>query len=268
MLLSFIFNGLLFLNSLFTGLPTQKVFFDFFQKKAVKAPAISTSQPDSEQTASTRKPASKQAVSKRKPDFEQTDEPITEQASSTIEPALEQADFSDSEETTAPQEPSQQWKEVSPFKNGKLSLYQWENNQNILISIRKAKGQSIKKISDLQAFFSKMEKRKLVTFSKTSIKDRKVSRSHVKNTNNTALLYTSGTYVDFQKQIVVFEDFSFYHDKMSLHILVHNTQQSTKEETHAIYSFLEDTILSENSLALKEQKDFLSLIEQIKNENI
>lgn len=181
-------------------------------------------------------------------------------SSATTEKTSEQTSFSNPEEKKL-------WKNVSLFKSGTLNLYQWEKNQNILISIRKDKGLSIKKISDLQAFFKQMEERKTITFSKTSIKNRNISESQIENTDNTALIYTNGTYLDFQNQTVVFEDLSFYHHKMTLHILIHNTQASTREELQAIYSFLENTILIETSLALNEQKEFLSLIKQIKNEN-
>ena len=182
-------------------------------------------------------------------------------ASSAIESDSKQPNFLSFEEKAL-------WKNVFPFNQDKLSLYQWENNQNILISIKKGKGQSIKKISDFQVFFNQMEKRKLITFSKTSVKNRRVFQSKIKKTDNTALLYTSGTYLDFQKEIVFFEDLSFYHDKTSLHILVHNTQQSTPEEIQAIYSFLKDFILSEDSLNNKGKQEFLFLIKQINNENL
>ena len=180
-------------------------------------------------------------------------------ASSNKAITFEQEDSSQSKEKTL-------WKNVSPFKTEKLSLYQWENNENILISIKKAKGYSIKKISDLPAFLKQVEGEKLVTLSKTSIKDRKVLHSQAKNTDNTALLYTKGTYLDFQDDTVFFEDLSFYHGKISLHILIHNTQEYTKEEIQAIYSFLEGIVLSENSLDINDQKEFISLTEQIKNE--
>ena len=158
------------------------------------------------------------------------------------------------------------WKTVIHFKQDGMSLYQSKETPDILISLRKGEGLAIKQISDLNGFFNKTEEIKQVSFLNSSIKNRKVSLSQIESSSHTVLFYTKGTYIDFQKKTVFFEDFSFYHNKLSLYIVIHNTQTSTTKETQTIYSFLESIILSETSLTNKEQEEFFSLIETIKNE--
>ena len=157
------------------------------------------------------------------------------------------------------------WKNISPIKNSKISLYQWTGNPHLLISIKKDKGLSIKKISDLNVFFEKREKEKLVILSKTSIQNRQVTQSQIEHSGHIALFYTKGTYLDFQKKTVLFEDVSLYHNKLSLHILIHNTQAFTPAEVEAVYSFLDNRIKSTDDLSAKEKKEFLFLTKKIKN---
>ena len=162
---------------------------------------------------------------------------------------------------------TEQWKDVSPFKDDKLSLYQWTENPHLLISVQKDKGLPINQIPDLKAFFNKTEKEKLIAFSKTSIQNRTTAQSQIENTDNTALFWTNGTYLDFQKNTAHFEDLSFYHKKVSLHILIHSAQAFTKKETQAVYSFVDNVIQLSADLDIEEKKEFLSLTKKIKNEN-
>ncbi|MDE0092748.1 MAG: hypothetical protein OXN83_05645 [Oligoflexia bacterium] len=157
------------------------------------------------------------------------------------------------------------WKNVSLFQNSDITLYQLTENPNILISVKKGTGVSIHQISNLNHFFNQVEEEKLIALAKTSIKNRQVSLSKIERINNTALFYTKGTYADFQQKTVFFEDFSCYHKETSLHILVHNIRPSTKSESQIIYSFINDVIHSEPSLASTEKKECLSLTDQIKN---
>ena len=159
------------------------------------------------------------------------------------------------------------WKAVSLFNTDGLTLYQSKNNPNILISVQKEKGISMDQIQNKNRFLKQVEEEKLITLSTTSIKNRKVSSSRAKTASNTILLWTKGAYLDFQKKTVFFKDFNFYHNKATLHILIHNTQVSTKQETQTIYTFIDGVIHSETSLSKIDKKEFLSLMEQIKNDN-
>ena len=157
------------------------------------------------------------------------------------------------------------WKSVSFFRNSNLDLYQFIKNPNILISIQREKG--VSQISDLNHFFNQVEKEKTAILSRVSIRNRTVSSSKREKFKNTVLFHTKGTYVDFQKHQVFFEDWSFYHNKLSLYIVIHNTKIPTKQESQAIDAFIGDIINSEPSLTFKEKKGFPFLIAKINKDD-
>lgn len=156
---------------------------------------------------------------------------------------------------------NQLWKRISLFENSNPSLYQSSGNPNLLISVQRAKGVSIKQISDLNHFFKQREQEKAIILSKTSISNRKISSSKIESAKEKAALsYSEGTYMDPQKKLVFFEDWCFYHDKLSVYIVVHNTQPLTEQESQAVYNFIHNTIQSEPSFTTEDKELLLALL--------
>lgn len=156
---------------------------------------------------------------------------------------------------------NQLWKRISLFENSNPSLYQFIGNPNLFISVQRAKGVSIKQISDLNHFLKQREQEKAIILSKTSISDRKISSSKMENANKKAALsYSEGTYVDSQKKLVFFKDWCFYHNKLSVYIVVHSTQHLTEQESQAVYTFIHNTIQLEPSFTTKDKKLLLTLL--------
>lgn len=169
---------------------------------------------------------------------------------------------SHSKSTNSPSFPENQlWKRISLFENSNPSLYQSMGNPNLLISLQRAKGVPIKQIPDLNYFFKQREQEKAITLSKTSISNRKVSSSKIESAKEKAALsYSEGTYVDPQKKLVFFEDWCFYHDKLSVYIVVHNTQPLTEQEVQAVYTFIHNAIQSEPSFITEDKELLLTLL--------
>ena len=110
----------------------------------------------------------------------------------------------------------------------------------------------VKRRSNVDSFFKQEEEKKAITLSKTSIRDRKISVSKKVRIKETDLFYRKGTYLDFQKERVSFEDWSVYHDKVSLYILVHYTQALTAKEVQSVRSFIAGVVKKETSLTTDE----------------
>ena len=144
------------------------------------------------------------------------------------------------------------WQPVSLFKNTNPALYSFAGNKKFLISVQKEKAVPVKRRSNVDNFFKQEEEKKAITLSKTSIRDRKVSVSKKMRIKETDLFYRKGTYLDFQKERVSFEDWSFYHNKVSLYILVHYTQALTAKEVQSVRSFIAGVVKREASLTTSE----------------
>lgn len=144
------------------------------------------------------------------------------------------------------------WRPVPLFKNTNPTLYSFAGNRKFLISVQKEKAVPVKRRSDLDNFFKQEEEKKAIILSKTSIRDKKVSVSKKVRIKETDLFYRKGTYIDFQKERVSFEDWSFYHNKVSLYILVHYTHSLTAKEVQSVRSFIAGVVKREASLTAGE----------------
>ena len=159
----------------------------------------------------------------------------------------------------------QPWKHISLFKNSNPSLYQSIGNPNLLLSVQREKGVSIKQIPDLKYFFKQIEQEKAITLSRTSIKDRKVLFSKIESVKQkAALFYAKGTYVDFQQKLVFFEDWLFYHDKRSVYIVVHSKQHLTEQQSQSVHSFIHNTIKSETVFTIEDKDQLLTLLKRVR----
>jgi hypothetical protein len=145
------------------------------------------------------------------------------------------------------------WQPVPLFKNTNPVLYSFAGNRKFLISVQKEKAVPVKRRSNLDSFFKQEEEKKAITLSKTSIRDRKVSVSKKMRVQSIDFFYRKGTYLDFQKKRVSFEDWSFYHDKVSLYILVHYTHSLTAKEVQSVRSFITGVVRREASLSTGEK---------------
>ena len=156
------------------------------------------------------------------------------------------------------------WKPVSFFKTSP-TLYQFIENPGILIRTQKGKGISIQQVPDLHRFFNQEENKKTIILSKTSIKDRKVSFSRIESLKDIAVFYLKGTYIDFKKRKVFFEEWNFYHKEISLkYVIVHSAPVLTEKESQSVYNFIYNRVNSESSLTVEERASFHLLMERIK----
>ncbi|MCY4512078.1 MAG: hypothetical protein OXB86_00145 [Bdellovibrionales bacterium] len=157
------------------------------------------------------------------------------------------------------------WKKVPFFKDSNPTLYYFTENPDIFISVQQEKAVPAKQLINPNLFFKQTEQEKAVTLSETSIKNRRVSFSIIEHFPGTYLFFSRGSYLDFKKTQVFFEEWNFYHDKLSLYILVHYTQTLTEKETQATHSFIYNLVNSIALLTDQEIKQFQALIDKIKN---
>ena len=157
------------------------------------------------------------------------------------------------------------WKTVPFFKDSNPSLYHFTENPDIFISVQKEKAVSAKQLTDPSFFFKQVEQEKAITLSETSIKNRKITLSVIEHFKGTYLFHSKGSYLDFKKTRVFFEEWNFYHDKLALYILVHYKQTLTEKETQAIYNFIYSLVKSISILTDQEIKSFQTLINAIEN---
>lgn len=157
------------------------------------------------------------------------------------------------------------WKTVPFFKDSNPILYHFTENPDIFISVQQEKAVPAGQLTNPDLFFKQTEQEKAITLSGTSIKNRRVSFSVMEHFKGTYLFHSKGTYLDFKKARVSFEEWNFYHEKLSLYILVHYTQTLTEKETQAIHDFIYNLFNSISLLTDQEIKQFQTLIDKIKN---
>ena len=158
----------------------------------------------------------------------------------------------------------QRWKAVSFFKNQNPSLYEFKKNPNLIISVQK---ESLIfnpfKRKGPKGFFNETEKIKDMIFSSSSLRDRKVSIEKIESSGRQYLFYTRGSYKDFQKKLVFFEDWNFYSGNRSLSILVHNMSSYTQNELENVIDFVFYIIDSDSSLRIQDKKQFSEMVKKI-----
>ena len=161
---------------------------------------------------------------------------------------------------------SQLWGEAAIFKNGALALYYLKKDSDIIVSVATQPAVSSSKISQPKKLFSESEKEKKALLQKLSIKNRKPNFFTTKQKNDFLVLYSRGSYIDFKNKEVLFEDWSFYHNKTTFHFLIHARDLLNEREMKAIGVLFKDIILSNKKFSVHDKNHLLNVFEEVNEE--
>ena len=161
---------------------------------------------------------------------------------------------------------SRLWGEAAIFTNGFPTLYYLKENFDIIASAVTQPAVSSSKISQPKKLFSESEKEKRALLQKLSVKNRKSSFFVIKQKDSFLILYSKGSYIDFKGKKVLFEDWSFYHNKTTFHFLIHAGDLLNKREVEAIGILFKDIVLSNKKFSDQDKKHLLNVFEEVNGE--
>lgn len=156
------------------------------------------------------------------------------------------------------------WEKTLVFKNRDPILYYLKKNPDIIVSVATRLAIPLNEISSPKDFFNESEREKKALFHNLPIGDRKLSFSMAKKKNGHFILYSRGSYIDFKDRKVLFEDWNFYHKKVTLHFLVHARDLLSEWEREAVTALFKELVLSNGELLNSDKTHFLDIFEKAK----